>query len=70
MARVIRLRARMSLRRQASCLKEGKILALKGLGGFHLACDATSEEAINTLRARKRTTVKTAGGDDSHHGRD
>jgi len=34
-------------------LKEGKILALKGLGGFHLACDATSEEAIETLRARK-----------------
>ena len=39
-------------------LKAGKVLALKGLGGFHLACDATSDEAINTLRARKRRQGK------------
>jgi len=39
-------------------LKEGKILAIKGLGGFHLACDATSQAAINTLRARKRRQGK------------
>jgi hydrogenase maturation protein HypF len=39
-------------------LKAGKILAVKGLGGFHLACDATSEEAINALRARKRRWSK------------
>jgi hydrogenase maturation protein HypF len=39
-------------------LKEGRVLAIKGLGGFHLACDATSEEAINTLRARKRRRSK------------
>jgi len=39
-------------------LKVGKILAIKGLGGFHLACDATSDEAINTLRARKRRLSK------------
>jgi len=39
-------------------LKVGKILAVKGLGGFHLACDATSEETINALRARKRRPCK------------
>lgn len=34
-------------------LKEGNILAVKGLGGFHLACDATNLTAINKLRQRK-----------------
>jgi hydrogenase maturation protein HypF len=39
-------------------LKEGKIVAVKGLGGFHIACDATNEAAVERLRLRKRKSNK------------
>jgi hydrogenase maturation protein HypF len=39
-------------------LKDGKIIAIKGLGGFHLACDATNPNAVDNLRMRKKRSQK------------
>jgi len=39
-------------------LRAGDVLAIKGLGGFHLVCDATNEAAVNRLRERKHRIAK------------
>jgi len=42
----------------ARLLRQGRVLAVKGLGGFHLAVDALNEEAVVRLRARKHREEK------------
>lgn len=42
----------------ASALSAGSVVAIKGLGGFHLACDASSSDVVQRLRARKRRDEK------------
>jgi hydrogenase maturation protein HypF len=44
--------------RAAELLKGGLLLAVKGLGGYHVACDASNDRAVSELRARKNREEK------------
>jgi hydrogenase maturation protein HypF len=46
----------LALARQWLC--EGKVVAVKGLGGYHLACDASNPQAVELLRTRKKRSDK------------
>ena len=46
------------LQKTAGLLRSGEIIAIKGLGGFHLACDADNREAVMELRRRKKRPYK------------
>ncbi|MGA8208981.1 MAG: carbamoyltransferase HypF, partial [Nocardioidaceae bacterium] len=43
-----------AVRRARGLLGQGRVVAVKGLGGYHLACDARDERAVAELRRRKR----------------
>jgi len=46
------------LKEVVKLLEEGNILALKGVGGYHLVCDASNEEVVVKLRERKHRVAK------------
>ncbi|MCK4283985.1 MAG: carbamoyltransferase HypF, partial [Candidatus Brocadiae bacterium] len=39
-------------------LKDGRLMAIKGIGGFHLACDATRQDVVSLIRERKQRPAK------------
>lgn len=47
-----------ALQHARNAIRSGKILAIKGLGGFHLACDAANSSAVRELRNRKKRVEK------------
>ena len=47
-----------AIRHVRKIIRDGGIAAIKGIGGFHLCCDATSEATVQLLRNRKKRPVK------------
>lgn len=55
---MVHLEKESAIQESRKLLASGKILAVKGLGGFHLVCDATNPEAVRVLRERKHRLAK------------
>ncbi|MBO4702633.1 MAG: carbamoyltransferase HypF [Lachnospiraceae bacterium] len=53
-----KVKGRDAITSARKALIEGKIVAVKGIGGFHLACDATNEDAVKRLRVLKTRPAK------------
>ena len=51
-------RGRAAITYTRRLIREGKIVAIKGIGGFHLCCDATNEEVVCRLRTLKNRPAK------------
>lgn len=47
-----------ALEKAVNLIRRGSIIAVKGLGGYHLMCDATNDETVNNLRKRKHREEK------------
>ena len=47
-----------AIEQTANLIKDGYIIALKGIGGFHIVCDATNDKVVNKLREIKNRPNK------------
>ncbi|WP_020062528.1 carbamoyltransferase HypF [Bacillus sp. 123MFChir2] len=53
-----KLEMKQPIQQAVQLMQAGHILAIKGLGGYHLCCDATNEQAVELLRKRKNRPAR------------